>query len=159
MKLRLNIAALGRSRWHEYVVRFVFGGVVTSLAGIIAKQYGPEVGGLFMAFPAIFPAAATLVQKHEKQDKERVGESGIVRGRAAAGAEAAGAAIGSLGLIAFAVIIWRWIAVYDPRLVLAISTITWFLVAALVWEARNVLGRQLRLLLRKRRAASNQPLH
>jgi hypothetical protein len=30
---------------------------------------GPRVGGLFLAFPAIFPASATLVEKHEKQKK------------------------------------------------------------------------------------------
>lgn len=36
---------------------------VTALAGVIAKHYGPVIGGLFFAFPAIFPASATLIEK------------------------------------------------------------------------------------------------
>ena len=34
-----------------------------------AKRYGPGVAGLFLAFPAIFPAGATLIEKHEKEKK------------------------------------------------------------------------------------------
>jgi hypothetical protein len=75
MKIEINIAALGRSKWYEYLVRFAFGGAVTAIAGMIAKRYGPGVGGLFLAFPAIFPATATLLEKHEKQKKERAGSS------------------------------------------------------------------------------------
>jgi Protein of unknown function (DUF3147) len=56
VKIEINIAARGRSKWYEYLVRFAFGGAVTALAGVIAKRYGPGVGGLFLAFPAIFPA-------------------------------------------------------------------------------------------------------
>ena len=72
MKIEINFAALARSKWYEYLVRFAFGGLITALAGIIAKRYGPGVGGLFLAFPAIFPATATLLEKHEKHRKERV---------------------------------------------------------------------------------------
>ena len=74
MKIEINIAAIRRSKWYEYVVRFAFGGVVTALAGIIAKRYGPEVGGLFLAFPAIFPATATLLE----EASERAGMSKTV---------------------------------------------------------------------------------
>ena len=63
MKVKVNPSALGRTQWHEYLVRFVFGGLVTALTGWIAKQYGPVVGGLFLAFPAIFPASVTLVHR------------------------------------------------------------------------------------------------
>jgi hypothetical protein len=42
----------------------LLGGVVTVVAGLLAKHYGPVFGGLFLAFPAIFPASATLVDKH-----------------------------------------------------------------------------------------------
>ena len=37
------------------------------------QRWGPGIGGLFLAFPAIFPASATLVEKHEKQKKNRAG--------------------------------------------------------------------------------------
>jgi len=62
---------------------------------MIAKKFGPEVGGLFLAFPAIFPATATLLEKHEKQKKQRKGLNGTKRGRLAAGVDAAGAAMGA----------------------------------------------------------------
>jgi hypothetical protein len=46
-----------------------FGGAVTVAAGLIANKWGPGVGGLFLAFPAIFPGSATLVEKHKKQKR------------------------------------------------------------------------------------------
>jgi hypothetical protein len=33
----------------------------------------PVVGGLFLAFPAIFPASATLIEKHVRERKEKAG--------------------------------------------------------------------------------------
>lgn len=144
MRIKINISAVGRSRWYEYVVRFGFGGAVTVLAGLIAKQYGPGVGGLFLAFPAIFPASATLIEKHEKQKKERAGKEGSLRGRAAAGADAAGAAIGSLGLLAFAVVVWQWMPTYQAAIVLCVATAVWFAVAFLLWEIRETVWRRLR---------------
>ena len=47
------------TKWSEYVTRFIFGGLVTLLAGVIADHYGPNIGGLFLAFPAIFPASSS----------------------------------------------------------------------------------------------------
>lgn len=145
MKIEVNIAALSRSKWYEYFVRFAFGGLVTALAGIIAKRYGPGVGGLFLAFPAIFPATATLLEKHEKQKKERVGKTRILRAREIAGADAAGAAIGSLGLVVFALIVWR----YSPRgpvwLVLSGATLAWLVVSMTMWIVRKTVWRTLRI--------------
>jgi FAD dependent oxidoreductase/Protein of unknown function (DUF3147) len=51
------------TRWHEYLIRFVLGGLVTAATGAIASEFGPETGGLFLAFPAIFCASATLIEK------------------------------------------------------------------------------------------------
>ena len=62
------------------VVRFVFGGAITVGAGLLARKFGPAVGGLFLAFPAIFPASATLIEKHEREKKERKGSTGERRG-------------------------------------------------------------------------------
>jgi hypothetical protein len=61
-----------------------FGGLITAIAGVIAKQFGPAVAGLFLAFPAMFPASATLIEKHEKQKKEKKGLHGAQHGREAA---------------------------------------------------------------------------
>lgn len=149
MKVKVNISALGQSEWHEYIIRFAFGGAVTGLAGIIATKYGPGMGGLFLAFPAIFPASATLIAKHEEQNKQRAGKSGIIRARTAAGADAAGAAMGSIGLIAFAVIVWQWIPFHDAVPVLCLATLGWFTSAFLTWLARETPGRSLRELYRR----------
>jgi hypothetical protein len=65
MLIRVNPSALAQGDGHEYVLRFALGGLTTVLAGMIAAKCGPVIGGLFLAFPAIFPAAATLVEKHE----------------------------------------------------------------------------------------------
>jgi len=62
MKIHIDTSALNGTRWHEYALRFLAGGVITAVTGIIAKKFGPGVGGLFLAFPAIFPASATLIE-------------------------------------------------------------------------------------------------
>jgi hypothetical protein len=53
------------------------------------------VGGLFLAFPAIFPASATLIEKHEKERKQRDGLKGAYQAAEAVSVDAAGAAIGT----------------------------------------------------------------
>ena len=145
MRIEVNFGAFKRSRWYEYVVRFLFGGTVAVLAGIIAKHYGPEIGGLFLAFPAIFPATATLLEKHESRK-----EPGKLRAREVAGIDAAGASIGSIGLVVFAIIVWRALPHFPLTAVLAMATSAWLLVAIWVWWARKTLLRKLRVILRKR---------
>ena len=64
MQIKVDLSGLQQTQWHEYAIRFFFGGLITAIAGIIAKECGAVVGGLFLAFPAIFPASATLIEKH-----------------------------------------------------------------------------------------------
>jgi hypothetical protein len=61
------------------------------MAGMIAKAFGPVVGGLFLAFPAIFRASATLIEKPERQQKDRW------RAAESVSVDATGSAIGSIG--------------------------------------------------------------
>ena len=98
--------------WRDYVLRFILGGGVTASAGVIAKIYGPVIGGLFLAFPAIFPASATLIEKHEIKKKAKAGFDGTIRGVKAASIDAAGAAIGTIGLALFALILWKLLGHY-----------------------------------------------
>ena len=137
MNVTVDPSALGKTKWYEYAVRFVFGGIVTVLAGLIAKNFGPGVGGLFLAFPAIFPASATLIEKHEKQKKEEAGMSGTQRARNAAGVDAAGAAIGTIGLLCFAVLVWQLITTYQTWIVLTAATFAWLIVSVLIWHLRT----------------------
>ena len=98
MQIKVDPSIIGQARWYEYAIRFLFGGLIAAVAGIIAKEFGAVVGGLFLAFPAIFPASATLIEKHERQKKEEKGLRGTRRGRGAASVDAAGSAMGSIGL-------------------------------------------------------------
>src|SRR5260370_2163191 len=107
MQIKIDCSTLGQTKWHDYALRFLFGGLITAVAGIIAKKFGPGIGGLFLAFPAIFPASATLIEKHEKQKKEKEGLQGTQRGREAASIDAAGSAMGSIGLLVFALLVWQ----------------------------------------------------
>lgn len=97
-----SFSSLKDGRWHEYLVRFALGGAATVLTGAIGAGFGPAVGGLFLALPAIFCASATLIEKHEIRRKREAGLEGTRRGQEAAALDAAGAALGSFGMLAFA---------------------------------------------------------
>jgi hypothetical protein len=137
MRIQIDVSVLSKTKWHEYAVRFVFGGLITAAAGVIAKHYGPVVGGLFLACPAIFPASATLIEKHEEQKKEQVGLKGTIRGREAASVDATGSAIGSVGLLVFAATTWKLIPGHSVGLILLSATIAWLAVSALLWHLRK----------------------
>jgi Protein of unknown function (DUF3147) len=64
MIIQFKPSTLRQTRWYEYLIRFGLGGAMTVVAGLIAARFGPVIGGLFLAFPAIFPASATLIEKH-----------------------------------------------------------------------------------------------
>jgi hypothetical protein len=137
MAIKIKPSTLKQTRWHEYLVRFVFGGLITAAAGMIARKFGPEVGGLFLAFPAIFPATATLIEKHEAETKEQKGLKAILRSRGAASVDAAGSAIGCIGLFVFAEIVLHFIIGHNLWLVLAGAMLSWLAVAVLAWVIRK----------------------
>jgi apolipoprotein N-acyltransferase len=132
--VHFDFAALRQTRWQEYAIRFLVGGLITAATGVIAKQFGPGIGGLFLAFPAIFPAGATLIEKHVKQKKQRAGLDGSKRARGAASLDAAGAAKGSTGLAAFALLVWWLMPEHKPYLVLAASALAWLVLSVAAWR-------------------------
>ncbi len=137
MLVEADFSILQETRWYQVAVRFCLGGLVTAASGLIAKKYGPSIGGLFLAFPAILPASATLIEKHERQRKERAGLSGSVRARKAVGLDAAGAAMGSVGLFVFALLICKFVPSHQPYLVLVAATVCWMMVSLLIWYMRK----------------------
>ena len=140
MIVHAKISALGQSRWYEYLLRFGLGGVVTVVAGVIADQWGPGVGGLFLAFPAIFCASATLIEKHERQRKTLRGLRGERRGTDAAALDASGAALGGIGMMAFALAVWLWAS--DLGLyVLPLAALIWLIVSVTAWRLQRMLPR------------------
>jgi|SRR5580704_17707046 hypothetical protein len=138
LNISVNFAALREAKWYQFALRFFFGGTICVLAGVIAEKYGPRVGGLFLAFPAIFPASATLMENEEKEKKQRAGLHGAIRGRKVAGVDAVGAAIGSLGMIAFAAIVRQLLPGRSPSLILLDATLAWFVVSVTIWRLRSL---------------------
>jgi MFS family permease len=133
--IEFQASAWKQTRGREYAVRFVVGGGITLAAALIAKAFGPVIGGLFLAFPAIFPASATLVAKHEEERKAKYGLHGHERGRKAAALDSRGAALGSLGLALFAVINWRLLSGHAAGFAFVTATLAWFSAAFLAWLA------------------------
>ena len=107
----LDLTRLREVKPREMAIRFAFGGVVTAGAGVIAHQFGPVIGGLFLAFPSILPASLTLLEKHN--------------GTKVAGMDSLGAALGSIGLIGFAVVAWRLAERLPPAVALVLALATW----------------------------------
>lgn len=144
MQIKVDFEALKRSKFHEYAIRFVFGGAISVIAGLLAKKFGASVGGLFLAFPAIFPASATLIEKHEKQKKEQKGLHGSERGRDAAALCAAGAAMGSIGMMLFSLFVWKLLPHDSAIWALSGASLVWFLSSAGLWLLREYRRRILR---------------
>lgn len=116
---------LKQSSWKDFAIRFVFGGIITAAVGLVGKIFGPVVAGLFLAFPAILPASLTLVADHSNEE---------VAGRVAAGAE-----LGSGGLMIFGLVVW-WLAPRAPAwLPLLCAMAAWTVVSAALWLGHDLL--------------------
>ncbi|WP_260740482.1 hypothetical protein [Tunturiibacter lichenicola] len=111
----MDLSSLRETKPHEY-------GYAPFWQDLIAKRFGPAVGGLFLAFPAIFPAGASLIEDHEKRRKAEYGLDGTVRGRQAASIDAAGASLGCIGLMAFAIVLWRGISGRNAYWVISVAS-------------------------------------
>jgi len=138
MRIRMNPSALKNVSWPQYAVRFFFGGLVTACTGLIANHYGPSFGGLFLAFPAIFPASATLVERQQEKKKRRAGLPDGTRGRDSAAIDARGAAMGATGLALFGLLTWRLLPNHNSVAVLALALLGWFALSFTLWTFRRV---------------------
>jgi hypothetical protein len=138
MRLGLRFDSLRETTPMEYAKRFVFGGLVTVIATLISKKFGPVVGGMFLAFPGIFPGGVSLVEKHKRLREMEAGKDGVRSARGEAGVEAAGASAGALGLVGFAVVLWRGLeAGYGLAWVLVVAGVVWGVVGWCCWWVRE----------------------
>jgi hypothetical protein len=137
MIIKVNFSSLRDIRWHEYLTRFALGGAITVATGLIAKAFGPVTGGLFLALPAIFPASATLLEKHERDKKRRAGIAFTLRGRLAAALDARGAAMGAIAMLALAGLAWRFLPDAPAPLVLGVAVAIWLFLATFLWYIRK----------------------
>jgi PncC family amidohydrolase len=125
---QLDLKKIRTIRPREYVVRFAFGALVSAAAAILTIRFGPKVGGLFLAFPAILPATLTLIEKRD--------------GLAQALSDVRGAALGSVGMIAFAltalVLVRR-----NPALALTAALAAWAVAGVVLYVTLRLLARML----------------
>ncbi|MET9079780.1 DUF3147 family protein [Streptomyces sp. NPDC004232] len=96
---------------NDLLVRFGFGAGVSLLAAVASKVFGPFIGGVFLAFLAILLASLTLVAKQE--------------GVGSARDDARGAALGTIGLLAFALTTAVLLRHHSAWLALAVATAAW----------------------------------
>jgi len=143
-----KFSALKQTALQEYLVRFLFGGAATVLAALVAKHFGPGYGGLFLAFPAIFPASVTLIEAHEKKRKAKIGHDGTRRGRMAASVDASGAMLGCIGLAGFALVLWRLLPLFSAWLIMLTAMAVWGFLSVALWEIRKsrIFGYRIRAL-------------
>ncbi len=137
MKVSFDASTLRTVRPHQYAIRFVLGGLATVGAGLVAKYAGPVVGGLFLAFPALFTAGATLIEKRARTKKEHKGLAGVRRGRQAAALDAAGTVLGSIGLVCFACVVWLTLSGFAASAVLGIAGLAWLVISSSLWWLRK----------------------
>jgi drug/metabolite transporter (DMT)-like permease len=144
--IRFSSSSLREGRWYEYVVRFALGGAATVFTGLVSSRYGASIGGLFLALPAIFCASATLIEKHEIRRKRKAALSGQRRGQEAAALDAAGAALGALGLLAFAVAFSMLVIRNSAPVAFVGASLAWLVVSFVAWyvrgKMRSVRGRR-----------------
>ncbi|WP_051310747.1 DUF3147 family protein [Bradyrhizobium sp. Cp5.3] len=138
MLIKLSLTALKQTYSYEYGIRFALGGLATVLAGAVGARFGVSVGGLFLALPAIFCASATLIESHERRAKEKAGLSGRRRGQEAAALDAAGAALGGIGLVAFAAVFHVTVTASVVGAFIA-ALVTWAIISVSPWWIRRKL--------------------
>lgn len=118
-RIDANADGAKKASWKDYGIRFLFGGVITAVVGIVGVLFGPVIAGLFLAFPAILPASLTLIAQHTGDHR--------------AGDDASGAALGSIGLMAFGAVVWLMASRTEAWMVLACAAIAWLAVSVTCW--------------------------
>lgn len=114
---RLDLGGIRDTSRKEMAGRFLFGAAIAVVAGFLGKRIGPLAGGLFLAFPAILPAALTLL---EKKDGTREAE-----------VNALGAILGTVALAVFGLVAAVGLRRYSPWLALGLAAAAWLVTA--IW--------------------------
>jgi hypothetical protein len=137
MKVKFDFTSVTKTKWYEFALRFVIGGAITVIAGLLADRLGPVIGGLFLAFPAIFPASATLIEKHERRKKVELGYNPGNRPTFAVALDSIGATMGAVGMIGFALFVFKFFPKYSEWSTLAVAMLIWCLVSFSLWKLED----------------------
>jgi hypothetical protein len=118
-RIGVDLGCLRRRRPAEFALRFGFGAGIALAAALISLRFGARAGGIFLAFPAILPASLSMIEHDDGNERAVI--------------DSIGAILGSLALVACAVVatlaLPRTGAVAGVGLVLA----AWLVVAAVLY--------------------------
>jgi hypothetical protein len=76
----LNPRKALKVRPRDVLIRFIAGGLTSTASGAITLIFGPRVGGIFLAFPAILGASLTLIEEQEDSEEAREDARGGIAG-------------------------------------------------------------------------------
>ena len=126
---QVDLGAIKRHSFGDYAMRFAFGAGISAAAAVVAAIFGAKVGGVLLAFPAIMPASLTLIEKKE--------------GRRKAAIDAYAAIMGSIALIAFAIVAAYAFKHFTGAAALLLAAAAWLLVATVLYVSILWLPRRL----------------
>lgn len=115
----VDAGKLRHTKPSDLALRFVFGAAASLVAGLVSIAFGPRVGGVFLAFPAILPASLTLIEKNENLTE--------------ATQDVIGAVLGAVGLVALAVVGGGALKRYPIGIALACALGAWFAVSVCLY--------------------------
>lgn len=113
----LKLSAIRQIKPRSLGVRFVAGAITSVVAGLLTLAFGPRIGGIFLAFPAILAASLTLIEKQDDSAEARE--------------DARGAVMGGCGMAAFAAVGALAFGHLPGALVLVLASAAWTLVVLL----------------------------
>jgi hypothetical protein len=108
---QVKLRKLRDVRGRDLGYRFLAGALTSVVAGFLTIAFGPRVGGVMLAFPAILGASLTLIQEQEDRAHAREDARGAVMGGCAL------ALFAATGALAFGRL--------PAGLVLVIASVTW----------------------------------
>lgn len=139
VRIGADFSKLGKTKPTEYLTRFLFGCALTLFFSLVDKWAGPIIGGLFLAFPGIYPPGSSFVEKQEQERKLKSGMEGTQRARSLAAAHAVGASAGTFGLMAFATLVWLGLPRYGLTKSLLAGAVAWVALSFGAWWLREKL--------------------
>jgi uncharacterized membrane protein (GlpM family) len=118
---RLKPANLREANARELGIRFAAGAATSVVVGLVTLAFGPHVGGILLAFPAILAASLTLIEKQEDAVEARE--------------DARGAIAGGVALVFFAMATTTLITHLPGGVTLAIAAVVWLVAATSLYAA------------------------
>jgi Protein of unknown function (DUF3147) len=120
---KIDSGKIAQTRPRELLYRFAAGALTSVISGAATLAFGPRVGGILLAFPAILAASLTLIEEQEDSLDARE--------------DARGAIVGGCGLVAFAAVATLALGHMAGALALVLAAIAWAATAvigyALLW--------------------------